>query len=135
MDGRRFDALARLTAEGTASRRGALRLLAGGAFAALLSRPDRAGAALGCRNVGARCGADGECCSRRCGGGRCRSERLSPGASCRGDRDCRSGVCGPIDRDTRLCRVAACRRPGRRCALTPDCCRGVCSASTFRCVG
>ena len=134
MDGQRFDALTKLTATGVASRRGALRLLAGGVLAALLGRGGSASAALACRNDGAKCDADGQCCSRRCGGSRCRSERLRAGAACTDDRDCRSGICGRINSVSSICRNPTCRREGRDCALSPDCCRGVCDASTLTCV-
>ena len=97
MDGERFDALAKAAA-GTASRRGALRLLAGGALAAILARPRAVAGQLGiaanagsCRAPGDLCDDDADCCSERCRNGRCRCRRR--GASCAVDRACCSGRC------------------------------------------
>ena len=99
MDADRFDRLARSL--GTTSRRGALRLLAGGAlgsFLGLLGRGE-AGAAHGegCKRVTRRCAKDGDCCSGRCRRGRCRTT-TNPDPACAGGDGCSGGVaiwCGP----------------------------------------
>ncbi len=134
MDDSRFDALARTVAGGAQSRRTALRLAAG-ALAALLARASTAiGAAQTCRENRAKCDVFTDCCSRRCQGGRCEQGRSRPGAGCDRDEECRSGICGRISSVGGLCRNAGCRRAGRACLRTTDCCRGVCSSSTFECV-
>ena len=96
MDGERFDAIAKWLA-GTASRRGALRLLAVG-LAAVLARPRAAAGQLGtaanagsCRAPGDICDGDADCCSERCRSGRCLCRRR--GAACAADRACCSGRC------------------------------------------
>ncbi len=134
MDDSRFDALVKSVARGAQSRRAALRL-AGGALAALVARArPTGGAAQACRENGAKCTVFTDCCSRRCQGGRCEQGRALAGAGCELDAECRSGICGRISFGGSICREADCRRTGRRCAETTDCCRGVCSSSTFRCV-
>ena len=96
MDGERFDAIAKVTA--TASRRGALRLLAGGLLTAVLARPRAAAGQLGtaanagsCRAPGDICDGDADCCSERCRSGRCLCRRR--GAACEVDRACCSDRC------------------------------------------
>ena len=98
MDDRRFDALTRALAAGTASRRAALRLLLGGGLAAGLARPRGAAAQVGiaankgsCRAPGDVCDGDADCCSERCEAGRCLCRKR--GAACDVDRACCSGRC------------------------------------------
>ena len=134
MNDPRFDALVKSMAGDGQSRRAALRLAAG-ALAALVARArPAAGVAQACRENGAKCTVFTDCCSRRCQGGRCEQGRARPGAGCDRDAECRSGICGRISSVGSICRDADCRRAGRPCADTTDCCRGVCSSSTFRCV-
>lgn len=115
MDGDRFDAVTKALA-GASTRRGALRLLAGGALAGALARLDPGGAAA--QDVGAaHCVPNGTICTGR--------KRLGTRHrhSC---RDCCSGF-------TRVGAGAA-----RRCSCRPDgvscggsaakCCSGVCGA-------
>ncbi len=97
MDGRGFDAFARRWGAG-ASRRGALRLLLGGALGAALAPlglgPE--GAAAGTtrgRANGRGCQRDRQCVSDRCRNGVCRC--LRPGADCVADNACCSGSCRP----------------------------------------
>ncbi len=131
MDARVLDRLARTVALAP-SRRDLLRLLAGTAGAILLGAPAPA-AAERCRRDGARCALGSDCCSGRCRLRRCRPARLAAGSLCQRDAQCRSGVCGRIDRESRLCRRRRCRRAGRACAGTVDCCAGVCDAATREC--
>lgn len=92
MDASRFDALAR-----AATRRGALRALAGGVAAALV--PSLVAAqdvrrlpnANSCRNTGGRCSGGDVCCSGRCRQGRCKCKRKN--ASCQKDNECCSSFC------------------------------------------
>lgn len=72
-----LDTVARELA-GTASRRAALRLVAGAAAAGVLGRLGVRDAAAGasCRIRGKRCNQDTQCCSLRCVRGRCRHERI-----------------------------------------------------------
>ena len=97
MDGARFDPIARALGA-TPSRRGALRLLAGGALGSLLALPRVAAAQVwseanagSCRAPGDLCNGDGDCCSERCRAGRCLCRRR--GATCAVDRACCSGRC------------------------------------------
>jgi hypothetical protein len=73
MDAHCFDdAVRSLTT--TASRRGALRLVAGGAVGALLAALGLRDAAAhaGCRHQGKTCDRNSQCCSKRCRHGKCR---------------------------------------------------------------
>ena len=100
MDGTRFDAWTKALA-GNRPRRGALRLLAGGALGAALGLPARRAAAdHGCRHPGVICSRDGQCCS-----GDCRT-------TCRCTR---AGQC-PQPAATEPCRKAVCTSTGK-CAL------------------
>ena len=119
MDAHRFDRLAtRLAA--TPTRRSALRLLAGGALAALL--PARLGARAAaqeaqavCRFVGEPCTVNGHCChGNRCRGGtcQCRPNLTSCGGRCR-DLRTNERHCGACD---------------HRCEAGQTCCRGRCVA-------
>lgn len=131
MGARRLDRIARTVAT-AASRRDLLRLLAGTAGTALLGAPLSA-AAQSCRRDGARCDLDPECCSGRCRLRRCRPARLAAGSQCTRDEQCRSGVCGRINRESSICRREGCRRERRPCSGTVDCCSGVCDARTREC--
>ena len=100
MDPRGFDALTRKLATG-ASRRTALRAIAGGGLASALALIGGRGAAaqdIGtaadegtCRAPGDNCSGDVDCCSERCSSGRCLCRRR--GAFCEVDRACCSGRC------------------------------------------
>ena len=83
MDSERFDRFARALA-GSRTRRGALRLLAGGALGGLLGRRGREEALAdhGCRHAGADCNPKrpGACCSGRCH--KSRERCLCTAASC-----------------------------------------------------
>jgi hypothetical protein len=72
MDGNVFDVWSKALVKGAASRRGALRIAAGAALGAELSRLSRAevGAGRG-REVGQPCKRDADCSSRRCKRGHC----------------------------------------------------------------
>ena len=100
MDPRGFDALTRKLATG-ASRRTALRAIAGGGLASALALIGGRGAAAPletaghnpgtCRAPGDVCNGDADCCSERCSTGRCLCRRR--GAYCEVDRACCSGRC------------------------------------------
>ncbi len=73
MDSRRFDHLTRMLVTESPTRRGALRLLAGGAVGAVLGVLQPAGTDavhFGCRHVGRRCDRARQCCSGLCQGPR-----------------------------------------------------------------
>ena len=143
MDGERFDAIARRLA-GPATRRGAVRLLVGGALsttAVFLGLGSRE--ALACKARGATCLTPGDCCSGNCGCGPTASGRVVctcrlpfsgaakvcrlEGATCKRTTQCCSGPCGCVG-DKCTCRKASCEFPGDRC--TPfdnaSCCKGKC---------
>ncbi len=132
MDIRGFDAMTKALA-GDASRRTVVRRLVGGALATLLAGRDAAPALAGCKGNSRRCDLPTDCCSGRCEGGRCRRGRLRPGEACERDQECRSRTCGRINNLSSICRSRDCVRTGRRCRFTTDCCRGLCSNSTFKC--
>ena len=92
MDGERFDAIAKATA--TTSRRGALRLLAGGALGGLLTRLGPEDAAAACAGTvhcnGTNCSA---CPGTVCGPDPNRWCCLEHGAVCRTSSQCCSGRC------------------------------------------
>jgi hypothetical protein len=120
MDAQRFDQIAKTIATGT-TRRGFLRLLGGGAAAGALSLLGAKSAAAGrCRDTGAGCVDDANCCSGICGDGTCQDERPKPepepederpkpepepepecrqDADCAGDETCREGRCVAVDRE------------------------------------
>ena len=105
MDGRRFDALARV-AVSVRSRRGVLRVLAGAILAGI-----RADAAAGrCVHLGRRCGPGDRCCrGNRCRRGRCRCARGTGPRGGGGDSCCaRTFIC---------CEDRFCCNP-----QTPTCC-------------
>jgi hypothetical protein len=94
MDDLRFDAFIRSISRDS-SRRGTLRLLAGGALAAGggLVRTDPVGANhFGCRHVGKPCGTGRQCCSSRCRHGRCRPH--NKGICTAGQNFCTQGGAG-----------------------------------------
>ena len=119
MDGTRFDAWTRSLAGGR-SRRGALRLLAGGGLGALLPRLAPAGAAAQeaqavCGLVGEPCAVNGECChGNRCNGRRCVCQR--------GKTDC-GGRCRDLNTNENHCGEC-----GNRCEAGQSCCGGRCRA-------
>jgi len=96
VDSRKFDALARAVAVGT-TRRGAVRILGGGALASALSLPGLRGvgaqepADARCRGAGERCKRDGQCCAERCINRQCTCKGTR--GSCFIDRGCCSGRC------------------------------------------
>ena len=123
MDGERFDAITRRLAAG-ASRRGALRLLAGGALGGLLARlgPQEAAAThAGCRHNGASCARAGQCCSGRCDSGTCRP-CTKAGQCPQPANPCQRAVC------TGTGRCALRDKPtGTACGEGQVCCGGVCT--------
>ena len=150
MDGERFDAIAKATA--TASRRGALRLLAAGAGAAVAGVLGISGAGanhLGaCRGTGARCNGDDQCCSHRCRKKVCRcagaggpwlrsghcggAAYCQPGGTCSdacagnwgdGNRDCCASA--PCDAGTGTC--GGCAMRATFCSATRPCCFSECN--------
>ena len=128
MDGERFDTWARALAS-PGPRRGALRLLAGGALAAAWARLGAAGAAAddddgdGCRGTCDRCERNGQCCSNRCREGRCRCKARG---ACRVGRACCSGVCRR-DGTCKPAATVACGGGGEPCNRT------VCGRGEFCC--
>jgi hypothetical protein len=106
MDGKLFDELT-LSLGAEKTRRGALRLLAGGALGAVLTRLGLEEAAARCVRLGGRCERSRECCAGGCQGRRCRcgtgtkacNGRCIPaGQCCNGcpaGQDCQNGACVP----------------------------------------
>lgn len=141
MDQDRFDDVARTLAAG-ATRRGALRALAGGAVGSLVALlgPRAAGAA--CAAAGRRCGDGRRCCrgavckggacACRAGltdcGGRCTDLETDGGNCgrcgrvCTGGKTCRDGacVCVPEDREM-TCREGRCGATVNNCGETVEC--------------
>ena len=123
-----FDRLTRFLVSGV-SRRHALRLLAGGAGAALAGVLGLSGAGanhLGeCRGTGARCNGDDQCCTHRCRKHVCRCAGAGgpctkPGHCC-GNRYCQPGAtCS----DT--CAGKSCEGNGDCCAAAPSCTGNLC---------
>ena len=121
MDGQHFDRFVKAWATRT-TRRAALKVLAGGALAALIggTRHQETEAADACGLVGAACAADADCCF----GGRCNA---------RGVCTCRTAIgftpC-PVAGGQRCFRLATdprhCGACGARCAVGETCCGGVC---------
>jgi hypothetical protein len=87
MDGLRFDAWTRDLGAGVASRRLALRLVAGGAVAAAAARIDAREAAA-CKELGQPCKRSEQCCAGACKRGTC---RCVPGEVRVGDGCCPVG--------------------------------------------
>jgi hypothetical protein len=133
MDADQIDRVARAVAAAARSRRSLGRAAMGGVFAVLLGGGSARAAA--CRGNDQSCVFGPDCCSGRCENKRCRPGRLDPGFICTNRQECRSGNCGEVDKTVSLCRTEECRRSGRRCTATIQCCRGVCDAATFRCKG
>ena len=156
MDGNRFDAWTRAWGA-SRSRRGALRLLAGGGLGALLARLAPAEVAAQeaqavCRFVGEPCTVTSHCChgnvcvDDRCAcrpnytscGGRCRDLRDNEhhcGAcdtACHAGQTCCRGVCADLRADE-----ANCGRCGNRCGQGEACqggaCRAVCQQERAPC--
>ena len=104
MDGKRFDAMARALGGAATGRRGALRLLGGGALGGLVGgfgRGERVDARRRCRKVGQHCHR----------------------------HDCCSGNCAADYLGNRSCRIAACVAEGEVCDINKanvDCCKGNC---------
>ena len=137
MDGRRFDAVAKVMA--ATSRRGALRALAGGALAGALGlvAPGHAGAKhFGCRDVGKPCSRGGQCCSGRCKGPKgketCRAHHRGtctasqdicdqvdfPGSRCNGSGAADECLCYTTTGGARFC-----GRPSSEFCLPEESCR------------
>ena len=85
MDVYTFDALTR-SAVASSTRRGTMRVLAGGVLGALLGTLGRGPAGAACHRLGRRCGEDGDCC----GGARCRRGRCR----CEPEKECLGNCCG-----------------------------------------
>ena len=118
MDGPRFDAWTRTLARGR-SRRGALRVLAGGGLGALLahraaSRGTAQEAQAVCGLVGEPCRVNGECChGNACRDGTCQCARVNY-TNC-------NGRCRDLRTNENHC--GACNTP---CEAGQTCCRGRC---------
>ena len=86
---------------------------------------------------GARCSWNPDCKSNRCQGGRCRQGRTKVGGMCDFNQACKSGVCGRMSSNSKVCRQKRCIKTGDYCAY-PDiawsCCEGLCDATTATCV-
>ena len=126
MDRDRFDDLTRRVATEGASRRGAIRLLAAGALAALLPRGGAADASgRRCVRLGKACDRDDRCCDGDCRRGECRcpsGTRPCGGRCCPSDKPCRDGVCGCVpDRKATTCRDARCGPTRNNCGEIVEC--------------
>ena len=111
MDGDRFDAIVR-TLGRAASRRGSLKLLAGGALGAVAARLGVGEAAAACVAAGKQCGKGDKCCAgSKCKGGTCK---------------CRAGLkdCGKV------CKACC---TGDDCAIGQACARGRCACTAASC--
>jgi hypothetical protein len=141
MDGASFDRLSRIVYRlgHHTTRREALRTLAVGGVAGLLTRLEIDDAKAACTRFWGRCSRDGECCQRmRCRRGRCRprndgggGDESCGGTTCRSGWSCCtiSGTSRCIDRDQlRCCRSSICERGG-------DCCRDGCCSKGWKCCG
>jgi hypothetical protein len=123
VDDRRFDALVRQLALGPASRRQALRLLAGGALAAVLTRLGLAGVpAQECVPLKGACSPASICCK-----GVCKNEVccLELGTKCKRGGQCCSGVCS---KKTGKC---TCLQKDKPCSVAAEhkCCSGNCDGN------
>lgn len=124
MDGTRFDAMAKARIAGSASRRGALRLLAGGALGLARQRLSRSGAAaqedeaVGCLHFGRPCRRPGQCCSGVCRGKRGKETcRAHDAGTCRPNQNvCEQGN-GAACNGTLRCQCLATTGGARFCAL------------------
>jgi hypothetical protein len=126
-----FDDIARSTVDG-ATRRGLLRLLAGGALGAMTTRfggAEEAAAKKKRKKKGARCMsvrqacAGGRCCgSLTCGDNGCAGNAVcyqNEGGACSGDCDCASDLlCSERKGDT----CQNCSYPETPCTFTAECC-------------
>jgi hypothetical protein len=132
MDGRRFDHLARLIGS-RASRRGAVKALAGGGAAALLVGLGVEEAAAACKASNKECSRDRQCCSLDCRRNQCRCAREQE--RCKSAKGCCQGE------DVTNCRTSlglvgdrCCREAGRKCSETLDCCGNLaCNQATGQC--
>ena len=129
MDGARFDRWTRLLAADPASRRAALRLLAGGGAAAVLARLGLEGAAAACAGLGQTCTHDGACCSGACSTDRRGSEPDYRCCQPAGKKAKKASQCcsGKRSRSTGKC---TCIKTGASTACDPakphQCCSGFC---------
>jgi hypothetical protein len=141
MDGASFDRLSRIVhrLSHRTTRRQALRTLAVGGVAGLLTNLETDDAKAACTRFWGRCSRDGECCQRmRCRSGRCRPRNDGGGGgegcggtTCRSGWSCCriSGVSRCIDRDRLICcRSSICERGG-------DCCDSTCCSKGWKCCG
>ena len=140
MDRDRFDALTRRVTVDGISRRGAVRLLAAGALAALIPHEGTAGAAnRRCVALGKACNGEDRCCDGDCRRGECRCPRGSRpcgGRCCPSDRSCQDGVCRCMpDRKATTCRDGRCVRSqfGTDCMRDDNCCSNHCAAGNGDC--
>lgn len=152
MDGERFDQIVRTLGRGL-PRRVAIKAVAGGALAAVLTRIGANEAAAACVPAGKRCERGDRCCAgASCKGGKCACDR--------GLKDCGkvcTECCTNGDCPSRVCRNGSCRaascadgvknadetdvdcggacpkcQDGKRCAAAGDCVSGVCTDGTCR---
>ena len=145
MDGASFDRLSRIVhrLSRRTTRRQALRALAVGGVAGLLTRLETDDAKAACKRLWGRCSRDGECCRKlRCRRGRCLPRHGGGGGGggdgghcggeqCRNDWSCCtiSGKSVCIDRDYLICcRSSICERGG-------DCCDSTCCSKGWKCCG
>jgi hypothetical protein len=141
MDGASFDRLTRIAHRLShhTTRRQALRALAVGGVAGLLTRLETDDAKAACKRLWRRCSRDGECCRKlRCRRGRCLPRDGGGGGGedcggekCRNDLSCCtiSGKSVCIDRDRLICcRSQICERGG-------DCCDSTCCSKGWKCCG
>ncbi|MCD6056961.1 MAG: hypothetical protein K0Q89_491 [Thermomicrobiales bacterium] len=141
MDGASFDRLSRTVhrLRHHTTRREALRIVAVGGLAGLLTRLEADDVAARCKRLGRRCKRSRECCKRlRCRRRRCRPRRDGGGGgdgcggtTCRNDWSCCtiSGTSRCIDRDYLICCGSSiCERGG-------DCCGAGCCSKGWKCCG
>ena len=132
MDGQRFDELTRTLAAG-ASRRAALRILAGGAAAGFLTLVRGSGARAdegGCKRTGKHCRRPDQCCSGVClADGTC---GCASHADCDDRNACTVGLCGPESRQCHQIRISSTCTQCRSNADCPggNCCHGRCCPGT-----
>jgi hypothetical protein len=140
MDGASFDQLSRIVHQlgHNATRRQALRTLAGGGLAGLFTRLGTGDAWAACARPGGRCSGGRKCCQGlTCRGGRCGLGNDGGGGGGCGGTTCQrnwtcctiSGVSRCIDRNSlQCCRSAICQKGG-------DCCGSSCCSQGSKCCG
>jgi len=115
MDGGWFDAITKRLAANR-SRRGALRLLGGGALAGLLAPAGEAGAQTTCKKPGDACTRRNQCCSGRCSKRRERCQSICAGAGGACGQEAACGLTASCECFTRLNGKSFCG-VGRLCSI------------------